>query len=192
MEHATVQSEGVTESWEPPLDFFAVLGLCYDPGAPPTAQEVGRAYRRAAMRFHPDRNPSDPVWAKRHFELVCRAYETLRNAETRSAYEAWLERSETAGGGRYTERPGTRELTSVRRQRRDRLRRELEARERRAHKRCRERRRMFAERLQTAQRYGTDRVSTSPEVALTHGSGAQSMESSDIGCSAYEFNLIYE
>jgi len=39
--------------------------------------EVRQAYRRAALRYHPDSRPADPVEAERKFRAVCEAYRTI-------------------------------------------------------------------------------------------------------------------
>ncbi len=156
MDASSEQAGSVTENPEPPRDYFAILGLCYDPATPPTAQDVVRAYRQAAKRFHPDRNPQNPAQAKQNFELVCRAYETLRNVESRSAYEARLARDRALNEMRKTEDSAAQELVSFRTQRRNRLRLELEARERRASLRKLERKRALAEQRRTLQDYQSD------------------------------------
>jgi len=113
-------------------DYFSLLGLHFDPSAPPSAQQVAQAYRRAAKRYHPDRNPASPATAKRHFERIYRAYETLRNAETRNAYESWLLRQRSGADFSYRVAPERRRTyLSMRSRRRLQFRRELEAREQR-------------------------------------------------------------
>ncbi|WP_041656635.1 DnaJ C-terminal domain-containing protein [Azoarcus sp. KH32C] len=78
------------------MDPYTLLGL--QPGA--TAHEIKKAFRRLAMRWHPDRNP-DPH-ALEHFKQLRAAYETLIDAfahpqrdEVQTAAEA---PSETADG----------------------------------------------------------------------------------------------
>ncbi len=64
-------------------DYYEVLGLAR--GA--TDDEVKKAYRKAAMKHHPDRNPGDKQ-AEEKFKEVSEAYEVLSNAEKRAAYDA--------------------------------------------------------------------------------------------------------
>jgi molecular chaperone DnaJ len=52
---------------------YLILGL--SPGA--TEKQLKKAYRRLAMRFHPDRNPNDPE-AEKTFKQIQWAYEKLR------------------------------------------------------------------------------------------------------------------
>jgi molecular chaperone DnaJ len=69
-----------------------------------TAEEIKKAYRRLAMRFHPDRNPDDPE-AEHKFKECKEAYEVLTDAQKRAVYDqfghAGLEggRGGGAGGG---------------------------------------------------------------------------------------------
>ena len=63
-------------------DPYATLGV--DPGA--TADEIKRAYRRAARRWHPDRNPDDPEAAER-FKAVARAWEILGDPAKRATHD---------------------------------------------------------------------------------------------------------
>ena len=57
-------------------DPYKVLGL--SPGA--SDEEVKRAYRRLAKKYHPDVNPGDPVAAKKMQEVNA-AYEQIKNPE---------------------------------------------------------------------------------------------------------------
>jgi curved DNA-binding protein CbpA len=54
-------------------DPYVMLGL--PPGA--TKKQIKKAYRRLAMRFHPDKNPNDPE-AEKKFKQIQSAYERLR------------------------------------------------------------------------------------------------------------------
>jgi molecular chaperone DnaJ len=65
------------------MDLYVVLGLA--PGA--SANEIKRAYRRLARRFHPDINPGDRA-AEMRFRQILDAYETLMDPARRSRYEA--------------------------------------------------------------------------------------------------------
>lgn len=64
------------------MDFYVVLGL--DRGA--STDDVKRAYRRLARRFHPDVNPGDDVAAIR-FREIAQAYEILSDPDRRRRYD---------------------------------------------------------------------------------------------------------
>jgi curved DNA-binding protein CbpA len=63
------------------VNLYAVLGV--EPGA--SADEIRRAYRQAALLWHPDRNP-DPQ-APAVFHAVQEAYEGLRDPARRRSYD---------------------------------------------------------------------------------------------------------
>jgi len=63
-------------------DYYEVLGLDRDAGE----AEVKKAYRRLAMKFHPDRNPDDPG-AEEKFKEATEAYEVLTDADKKRAYD---------------------------------------------------------------------------------------------------------
>src|SRR4051812_12115097 len=49
-------------------------------------EEIKRAYRRLAMKFHPDRNPDDPT-AEAKFKECAEAYEVLSDPARRERYD---------------------------------------------------------------------------------------------------------
>ncbi len=63
-------------------DYYEVLGV----GRDASEGEVKKAYRRLAMKFHPDRNPDDPEATER-FKEASEAYEALSDADTRATYD---------------------------------------------------------------------------------------------------------
>ena len=63
-------------------DYYEVLGV--DNSA--SDQEVKKAFRRIAMKYHPDRNPDDQK-AEEKFKEAQEAYEILGDAEKKSAYD---------------------------------------------------------------------------------------------------------
>lgn len=63
-------------------NWYAVLSVA------PTAssQEIRQAYRKLALRHHPDKNPGNEQ-STLHFQLIKEAYEVLSNPVRRSAYD---------------------------------------------------------------------------------------------------------
>lgn len=79
-------------------DYYKVLGL------PKTAsaEELKKAYRRLAMKYHPDRNPGDKE-AEEKFKEAKEAHDVLSDAEQRAVYDqhghAGVEAARHGGGG---------------------------------------------------------------------------------------------
>lgn len=65
-------------------DFYEILGISKDCSGP----ELKKAYRRIAMKFHPDRNPDDEN-ADAKFKEATEAYEVLSDSEKRAAYDQY-------------------------------------------------------------------------------------------------------
>ena len=63
-------------------DYYEVLGVTRQA----TDQEIKSAYRKLALKYHPDRNPGDKD-AEEHFKEAAEAYAVLADAEKRSAYD---------------------------------------------------------------------------------------------------------
>ena len=66
-------------------DYYDVLGV----GEKAAADEIKKAYRKLAMKYHPDRNP-DLIDASR-FREIQEAYEALGDVERRKSYDEALE-----------------------------------------------------------------------------------------------------
>jgi len=65
-------------------DYYEVLGLGRDAGD----QEIKGAYRKLALKYHPDRNPEDPS-AEEKFKEASEAYSVLSDAQKRAAYDRY-------------------------------------------------------------------------------------------------------
>ena len=66
------------------LDYYAILGIPRSA----SVEDIRRAYREAALRLHPDKNPGEE--AAELFLQVNKAYELLSDSEQRSAYDQQL------------------------------------------------------------------------------------------------------
>ncbi len=79
-------------------DFYQVLGVPRNA----TEDAITKAYRRLAMKFHPDRNPDDKE-AEERFKEAKEAYEVLTDTQKRAAYDqygrAGLDAARGAGQG---------------------------------------------------------------------------------------------
>src|SRR5258707_1005671 len=65
-------------------DYYEVLGLNRDA----SEEDIKKAYRKLAMKHHPDRNP-DSKDAEEKFKEAKEAYEMLTDADKRRAYDAY-------------------------------------------------------------------------------------------------------
>ncbi len=65
-------------------DYYEILGV--QRGAP--AEEIKKAYRKMALKYHPDKNPDDPT-AEAKFKEAAEAYEVLSDADKRQRYDRY-------------------------------------------------------------------------------------------------------
>ncbi|MCL4315805.1 MAG: molecular chaperone DnaJ [Gammaproteobacteria bacterium] len=79
-------------------DYYETLGVARNA----SEDEIKKAYRRLAMKYHPDRNPDDKT-AEEKFKEAKEAYEVLSDARKRSAYDqfghAGVDAGAAAGAG---------------------------------------------------------------------------------------------
>jgi molecular chaperone DnaJ len=64
------------------IEYYQVLGINKDADS----EEIKKAYRRLALKYHPDRNPGDKK-AEEKFRQAAEAYEILRDSQKRSLYD---------------------------------------------------------------------------------------------------------
>src|SRR5262252_5982597 len=63
-------------------DYYETLGVARDANA----EQLKRAYRALAMKYHPDRNPGDKS-AEHRFKEISEAYDVLKDDQKRAAYD---------------------------------------------------------------------------------------------------------
>ncbi len=78
-------------------DFYEILGV--DRKA--TKDEIKKAYRKIAIKYHPDKNPGNEE-AEAKFKEAAEAYEILSNDEKRARYDQFGHAGMGAGGGGYS------------------------------------------------------------------------------------------
>lgn len=75
-------------------DYYEVLGVAKNA----TADQIKSAYRKLAMKYHPDRNPGDKV-AEEKFKEAAEAYDVLHDDEKRRAYDQFGHAGVSGQGG---------------------------------------------------------------------------------------------
>ncbi|PID93018.1 MAG: molecular chaperone DnaJ [Bacteroidetes bacterium] len=78
-------------------DFYEILGVARNA----SAEEIKKAYRKLAIKYHPDKNPGDKE-AEEKFKEAAEAYEILSNEEKRSKYDRFGHSAFENGGGGYS------------------------------------------------------------------------------------------
>ncbi len=76
-------------------DYYEVLGVSKSA----TADEIKKAYRRLAMKYHPDRNKDDSEAAEKKFKETKEAYEVLKDDDKRATYDRFGHDGLKAGAG---------------------------------------------------------------------------------------------
>lgn len=62
-------------------DYYAILGVSRDA----SQDELKKAYRKKAIRWHPDKNPDNLEEANEKFKDISEAYEVLSDSQKRAA-----------------------------------------------------------------------------------------------------------
>ena len=77
-------------------DFYDILGVTRSS----SADEIKKAYRKLAIKYHPDKNPGDKE-AEEKFKEAAEAYEILSNPEKKQRYDQFGHAGTSAAGGGY-------------------------------------------------------------------------------------------
>lgn len=75
-------------------DYYELLGVSRDA----SADEIKKAYRKKAVQYHPDKHQGDKAMEEK-FKEVSEAYEVLKDADKRSAYDRYGHAAFEGGGG---------------------------------------------------------------------------------------------
>ena len=74
-------------------DYYSLLGVAKDA----SAADIKKAYRKLAVKYHPDKNQGDKA-AEEKFKEISNAYEVLSNDDKRAAYDRYGHAAFTQGG----------------------------------------------------------------------------------------------
>lgn len=75
-------------------DYYEVLGVSKNA----TPEELKKAYRKMALKYHPDKNPGDKT-AEEKFKEAAEAYDVLNDPDKRAKYDQWGHNMGPAGFG---------------------------------------------------------------------------------------------
>ncbi|EGD77130.1 chaperone [Salpingoeca rosetta] len=78
------------------IDYYELLGVCRTA----TGDEIRRAYRKLALRWHPDKNPGREEEATANFKRISEAYDVLSDETKRSIYDRYGYEGLKEGGTR--------------------------------------------------------------------------------------------
>ncbi|KAL8278799.1 hypothetical protein RQP46_008868 [Phenoliferia psychrophenolica] len=76
-------------------DYYSILGV----SKTATDAELKSAYKKMALKHHPDRNPDNPDAASKKFKEISEAYEALSDSNKRAIYDQFGEEGLKNGGG---------------------------------------------------------------------------------------------
>ena len=77
-------------------DYYEVLGV----GKDASADEIKKAYRKMAMKYHPDKNPGDKD-AEEKFKEAAEAYSVLKDPEKKAQYDQFGHAGMNGGAGGF-------------------------------------------------------------------------------------------
>jgi len=84
------------------MDYYEILEVA----TTANEQEIKRAYKKLALKWHPDKNPDNKEEALAMFKKISEAYEVLSDAEKRKAYDNRGRQSSSSGNSTGSGRSG--------------------------------------------------------------------------------------
>lgn len=82
-------------------DHYRVLGVNRDA----SDAEIKKAYRKEALKWHPDKNPENKAVAEKRFKEVSQAFKVLSDPDERAHFDRYGEERQNGGGMRRQQHP---------------------------------------------------------------------------------------
>lgn len=89
-------------------DYYEILGVSRSA----SSDEIKKAYRQMAMKYHPDKNPGDSA-AEDKFKEAAVAYEVLSDSEKRSRYDRFGHQGVDGSGGGFGHGPQFHDVSDI-------------------------------------------------------------------------------
>ncbi|KAK2859566.1 hypothetical protein Q5P01_004186 [Channa striata] len=77
------------------VEYYQILGVQKNA----TQEDIKKAYRKLALKWHPDKNPDNKDEAERKFKELSEAYEVLSDEKKRNIYDRYGKQGLSGGGG---------------------------------------------------------------------------------------------
>ncbi|XP_045922824.1 dnaJ homolog subfamily B member 6b isoform X2 [Micropterus dolomieu] len=77
------------------VEYYQILGVQKNA----TQEDIKKAYRKLALKWHPDKNPDNKDEAERRFKELSEAYEVLSDENKRNTYDRFGKEGLSGGGG---------------------------------------------------------------------------------------------
>ncbi|XP_055364224.1 dnaJ homolog subfamily B member 6b isoform X2 [Betta splendens] len=77
------------------VEYYQILGVQKNA----TQEDIKKAYRKLALKWHPDKNPDNKEEAERKFKELSEAYEVLSDEQKRNIYDRYGKEGLSGGGG---------------------------------------------------------------------------------------------
>ncbi|KAG8443580.1 hypothetical protein GDO86_012112 [Hymenochirus boettgeri] len=77
------------------VEYYDILGVARNS----SSEDIKKAYRKLALKWHPDKNPDNKEEAERRFKEVAEAYEVLSDSKKRDLYDRFGKEGLSGGGG---------------------------------------------------------------------------------------------
>lgn len=84
------------------VNHYSVLGVPRDA----SDADIKKAYRKEALKWHPDKNPENKEMAERKFKAVSQAFKVLSDPDERAHFDRYGEERQAGGGGGGPRRGG--------------------------------------------------------------------------------------